>query len=419
MAAFVYRAIDSGGKTVNGSLAVKSKAEAYRELEAKSLHPITVEVVEERGEDGKANKKLLKGKGDSDALLGPAKLSRVQVIGFTEDLADLLDAGINLEQALRILNERQKNPLIKRVSAILRDEIREGVRFSVALKKASPSFDTLYRNLVAAGEASGSLGEILQRLAVSLKQMFSLQRRVTGAMIYPSVLLLGCVILLFVFSTVLMPKLSELISKTGGELPMMTRVLIAFSDFMVSWWWMVLLVVMSLFLGFRIFIGTTDGRSWWDRKKMSIPVFGGVISGRFYAQYCHTMANLLSNGVPLLNALKLVARGTSNVFMKNLLEGAVLDVGEGGSLAKALGKSDFFPVALIDRVAVGEQTGELGNAFVKSARKYDEELDIRIDRLTSFVPMVVLIVMSVIVGVVAYSIMTTIFGSVSGISRRK
>ena len=398
---------------------MRSKAEAYRELEAKSLHPITVELVEEEGDGGAKNKKKLAGKSTAESALGPAKLSRVQVIGFTEDLADLLDAGINLEQALRVLNERQKNPLIKRVSAILRDEIREGVRFSAALKKASPSFDTLYCNLVAAGEASGSLGEILQRLAVSLKQMYSLQRRVTGAMIYPSVLLLGCVILLFVFSTVLMPKLSELISKTGGELPAMTRVLMGFSDFMVNWWWMVLLVGASLFLCFRIFIGTVDGRAWWDRKKMTIPVFGGVIGGRFYAQYCHTMANLLSNGVPLLNALKLVARGTSNVFMKNLLEGAVLDVGEGGSLAKALGKSDFFPIALIDRIAVGEQTGELGKAFVKSAKKYDEELDIRIDRLTSFVPMVVLIVMSVIVGVVAYSIMTTIFGSVSGISRRK
>lgn len=418
MAAFVYRAIDAGGKTVNGSLAVRSKAEAYRELEAQALHPITVEIVEQEVTAGAEGSKARKGKAVSETITGPTKLNRVQVIGFTEDLADLLDAGINLEQALRVLHERQKNPLIKKVSAILRDEIREGVRFSVALKKASPSFDTLYRNLVAAGEASGSLAEILQRLALSLKQMFSLQRRVTGAMIYPSVLLLGCVVLLFVFSTVLMPKLSELISKTGGELPMMTQVLINFSDFMVNWWWMILVSAGALFFGFRVFIATEGGRLWWDRKKMSIPVFGGVMGGRFYAQYCHTMANLLSNGVPLLNALKLVARGTPNVFVKNLLERAVLDVGEGGSLAKALGKSNFFPVALIDRVAVGEQTGELGKAFVKSARKYDEELDIRIERLTSFVPMVVLIVMSVIVGVVAYSIMTTIFGSVSGISRK-
>ncbi len=401
---------------MSGSLAVKSKAEAYRELEAKSLHPITV-VMMESGQvqaKGAGDKK----KGAAKEISGPVKLSRAQVITFTEDLADLLDAGINLEQALRVLHERQKNPLVKKVAFVLREEIREGVRFSLALKKASPSFDTLYCNLVAAGEASGSLAEILQRLAISLKQMYSLQRRVTGAMIYPAVLLLGCVVLLFVFSTVLMPKLSQLISKTGGELPMITQALINFSDFMVNWWWLTLLVLAALFLGFRVFIGTTGGRLWWHKVKMLMPVFGPVIAGRFYAQYCHTMANLLSNGVPLLNALKLVARGSSNVFMQNLLTKVVLDVGEGGSLAKALGKSDFFPLALTDRVAVGEQTGELGKAFVKSARKYDEELDIRIERLTSFVPMVVLIVMAVIVGVVAYSIMTTIFGSVSGISRR-
>ncbi len=418
MAAFEYRAIDSGGKTVSGSLAVRSKAEAYRELEGKALLPITVSLVEEKSAGGIKGGKLKKREVAAETSAGPAKLSRSQVIAFTEDLADLLDAGINLEQALRVLHERQKNPLIKRVAGILRDEIREGVRFSVALKKASPSFDTLYRNLVAAGEASGSLGEILQRLALSLKQMYSLQRRVTGAMIYPAVLLLGCVVLLFVFSTILMPKFAELFKKTGGELPVITQALINFSDFMVDWWWMLLLLAASLLLGFRTFIGTPAGRSWWDRTKMLMPVFGPVIAGRFYAQYCHTMANLLGNGVPLLNALNLLARGASNVFMKNLLEKAVLDVGEGGSLAKALGKSDFFPIALLDRIAVGEQTGELGKAFVKSARKYDEELDIRIDRLTGLVPIVVLIVIAIVVGVVAYAIMTTIFGSVSGISRR-
>ena len=199
---------------------------------------------------------------------------------------------------------------------------------------------------------------------------------------------------------------------------MITQALINFSDFMVAWWWMILLVAAALFFAFRIFIGTVAGRSWWDRAKMVMPVFGPVIAGRFYAQYCHTMANLLSNGVPLLNALKLLTRGAANVFMKNLLEEAVLDVGEGGSLAKALGKSDFFPVALVDRVAIGEQTGELGKAFIKSARKYDEELDIRIDRLTGLVPIVVLIIIAVVVGVVAYAVMSTIFGSVSGISRR-
>lgn len=410
MPSFAYTAIDGSGKQVSGSLAVRNKAEAYRQLESKSLMPVQVRPVADESEAGKAK---AKAKAEN-ASAGPIPLARPLVISFTEELADLLDAGVQLEGALRVLHERQTNKSIRIIAGILREEIREGAKFSTALKKASPSFDDLYRNLVAAGEASGSLPEILRRLAVSQKQLFGLQRRVTSAMIYPSFLLLGCVVLLFVFSTVLMPKLTDLISKTGQEFSLLTEVLIKFTDFMGSWWWLVLLVSVTLVLGFRAYIATTSGRLWWDAYKMKLPAFGPVIAGRFYAQFCQTMANLVNNGVPLLNSLKLIARGTHNLHIKGHLEKAVIDVGEGHSLARSLEKSGAFPPALIDRIAIGEQTGELGKAFFKAANKYDEDLDIRIIRLTSLVPQLILVVMAVIVGVVAYSIMTTIFGSMSG-----
>ncbi len=410
MPAFAYTAIDSAGKRVSGNLAVRNKAEAYRQLEAKSLTPVAVQpVAEESGaKNARAKAKASAGAG------GPVPLSRTLIILFTEELADLLDAGVQLEGALRILHERQTNKSIRTIAGILREEIREGTKFSTALKKASPSFDDLYRNLVAAGEASGSLSEILRRLALSLKQLFGLQQRVTSAMIYPSFLMVGCVVLLFVFSTVLMPKLTDLISKTGQEFSLITELLIKFTDFMGAWWWLVLIVMITLVLGFRAYIGSASGRLWWDAYKMRIPAFGPVIAGRFYAQFCQTMANLVNNGVPLLSSLRLIARGTTNLYVKGHLEAAVVDVGEGTSLARSMEKSGAFPVSLIDRIAIGEQTGELGKAFTKAATKYDEDLDIRINRLTSIVPQAILVVMAVIVGVVAYSIMTTIFGSMSG-----
>lgn len=409
MPSFAYSAIDASGQQVSGSLAVRNKAEAYRQLEAKSLTPIQVYVAaESAGADSK------KKTAASGRKAGPVTLPRPLVILFTEELADLLDAGVQLETALRILNERQTNKAIQVVASILRDEIREGTRFSLALKKASPSFDDLYRNLVAAGEASGSLAEILRRLAGNLKQLYALQRRVVGAMMYPITLLLGCVVLLFVFSTVLMPRLTDLITKTGQKLSLLTELLIKFTDFMGSYWWLVLVIGIAIFLSFRAYIATANGRFWWDAAKMRIPAFGPVIAGRFYAQFCHTMSNLVNNGVPLLNSLKLITRGTTNLFLKRHLEKAVLDVGEGTSLAKTLERAGAFPVTLIDRIAIGEQTGELGKAFSKAAVKYDEDLDVRISRLTSMVPQVVLVLMAIVIGVVAYSIMTTIFGSMSG-----
>lgn len=412
MPSFQYTAIDGTGKQISGSLVVRNKAEAYRELEAKTLVPVHVAPADEAGA-------ATSGRKASDrAAAGPVRLKRPELVLFTEELADLLDAGMQLERALRVLNDRQTNPHIKTVSAILRDEIREGARFSKALAKASPSFDELYCSLVAAGEASGSLPEILRRLVVNLKQLFDLQRRTFGAMIYPITVLLACVVLLFVFSTVLMPSLGQMMQKTGQDLPLVTELLIKFTNFMAAWWWLVLAIMIGSFTVFRIYIATAAGRVWWDGYKMRLPAFGAVILGRFYAQFCHTMSNLINNGVPLLNSLRLVHRGTPNRYIRGHLEAVVADVGEGTSLARAMDKTTAFPGALVDRVAIGEQTGELGKAFAKAARKYDEDLDVRISRLTTVVPTVMLVFVALIVGVVAYSMITTIFGSMAGIRSR-
>ena len=412
MPTFAYTALDHSGKSVTGTFSARNKSEAYRVLETKSLVPVTL------SQEDSAVVAAGKAEALASAKAGPVRLRTTEIILFTEELADLLDAGVQLEQGLRILHERQRNPSLKSVAGPVRNEIREGVRFSVALAKASPSFDDLYRNLVAAGEVSGSLDEILRRLATNLKDMHRLQRRVAGAMVYPAFLMIGCVALLFVFSTVLMPRLTELISKTGSTLPLVTKMLVAFSSFMASWWWAVLLGMVTIAVSFRVFIATKGGRLWWDLAKLRITLFGPVLSGRIHAQFCHTMANLLANGVPLLNALKLVVRSTPNLFVRNRLDAAVLEVGEGGSLSRSLAKTGAFDGGLVDRIAIGEQSGHLQNAFVKAARRYDEELDNRIQKLTALVPTIVLIFMALIIGVVAYSIITTIFGSIGGIRRQ-
>lgn len=416
MPSFSYTAIDQAGKKVSGSVVVRNKAEAYRELESRSLTPVVV------GAGGEADSSEKGGKGAKGGKPGKSnrhtKLKRQELVLFTEELADLLDAGMNLERALKILQERQANQSIRSVAGCLRDEIREGSRFSKALGIASPSFDELYCSLVAAGEASGSLPEILRRLVINLKQLFSLQRRTVGAMIYPLTVMLACVVLIFVFSTVLMPSLSEMMQKTGQELPLITDLLIRFSNFMAAWWWLILGVMIGSGVAFRIIIATPGGREWWDGYKMRLPAFGPVIMGRFYAQFCHTLSNLINNGVPLLNSIRLIARGTPNRYIRNHLDAVVLDVGEGTSLARAMEKTAAFPEQLVDRIAIGEQTGELGKSFSKAAMKYDEDLDVRIARLTTIIPNVMLVIVAAIVGVVAYAMINTIFGSMSGIRGR-
>ncbi|MEO0417141.1 MAG: type II secretion system F family protein, partial [Verrucomicrobiota bacterium] len=239
-----------------------------------------------------------------------------------------------------------------------------------------------------------------------------------GAMIYPNVVLFFCVILLIIFSTVLMPQLASMMKKTGQDMPLVTEILIKFTDFFGAWWWMFIVILVVAFLLFKAYTASKAGRLWWDKAKMAIPAFGPVIKGRFYAQFCHAMANLVTNGVPLLNGLKLLQRGTHNKHMQNQFGVLIENVGEGNSLARTMEQTGEFPDKLIDRVAIGEQTGELGTAFTKAAVKYDEELDRRISVLTNVLPTVMLVFVALIVGVVAYSIITTIFGSVSGMRSR-
>lgn len=408
MPSFAYTALDSTGKTVKGSLAVRSKQEAYRELERKELHPVSV-----REESGAA---AAKKEAEAAALeKNPPKLNRPRIILFTGELADMLDGGLQLEQALRIMHERQEDPAIKRVSQILRDQIREGAKFSVALRKASPSFDDLYVNLVAAGEASGSLTEILRRLSENLKIMHLLQTRVISALIYPAFLLGLCAVLIIVLFTVVLPQLSSLLNQSNQKLPVMTAALLGFSAFMQAWWWALLLGGVAIFLVFRSLITSPPGRKWWDHYKLTVPLFGPVLTAQFYAQFCQSLGNLVLNGVPLLNGLKLMTKATTNVFLRGLLQKIVTMVAEGAPLSTAMRKVGHFPGMLTDLLAVGEQTGRLGHSLGKAAERYDGQLTVRIDRLTKTIPMVVLILIGILVGTVAVSILTTLFSSMGSI----
>ncbi len=406
MPQFAYTALDAHGKTVNGEVSVRNRAEAYHELERQALHPVTLREVAERA--------ARRGR-ESEAETGPVVLTRAQLIAFTEELADMLDAGLQVEQALRVIEERQESEKVRRLSRQLREDIREGTKLSAALKKATPSVDELYVNLVAAGEAGGSLGEILKRLASNLQILHELRSRLIGALIYPMFLVGACVVLLFVFGTVLMPQLTDLITIGNRDLSLITRMLVAFSDFMGQWWWALILGVTIAVLAFRGYVRTPKGRRWWDEATLRIPLIGPVLSAHYYAQFCQALGNLVSNGVPLLNGLKLMGRATQNGFHREKLSGAIDLVSEGAGVSSSMRRVGGFPPLLIDMLGVGEQTGRLGQSLAKAAQRYDRELSLRIDRLTKMISPIVLIVMAVIVGVVAYAIISTLFQSATGI----
>lgn len=416
MSFFTYQALRRNGEKVSGEIEAVNRTEAYRKLDQQNLQPISLELKPDapatRANGKPGNPKAVEAeKWDGISV----KLSHNQVIAFTEEITDLLEAGLQLEQALKVMEQRSEASSIKVVSSALRQQVREGANFSVALRRVSPSFGELYCNLVSAGELSGALPQILKRQLTYLQIIKELQERVTAALVYPSVIFAAGLALVIIFMTYLVPQLTVLFTKTGKTLPLATRILIGTSDFLTHYGIFLALAIAGAVAGFRAYIGRPDGRLWWDRSKLQIPVVGQVLRARFYAQFSQTLATLTTNGIPLLNALRLVNAATPNVYIRGLLDGVANSVGEGAPLSRSLTRTGVFPPVLVDMVGVGEQTGDLPVALERIGTRYDKELNKRIQFMTSLVQPLVIIMVAVVVGAVAFSMMTGIFQSVSGL----
>jgi type II secretory pathway component PulF len=413
MALFAYQAVSRDGQRVAGQVEAQSRTEAFAKLDRDRLQPISL--VQQDGSSTNGSGSSVREKAEEALPKRNIRLSRSQIILFTEEMSDLLDAGLQLEPALRVMESRKELSGIKAVASALRQQVREGSSLSNALRTVSPSFGDLFCNLVAAGEVSGSLPQLLKRQATFLVTIDDLQKKVVSALIYPLMIFVLGIGLIFLFMTYLVPQLTTLFQKTGKDLPLLTRLLVQTSDFLSHYWWLILVCAFGLGFGFYQLIRTPPGRQWWHRVQLRLPLFGAVLKGRFYAQFAQTMANLVGNGIPLLNGLRLMNSATGNVHLRSLMEKVVESVGEGGSLSKALQRAGEFPPMFIDMIGVGEQTGDLGQALEKIGRRYDKELNIKIQRLTSLVQPVVILLMAGMVGLIAYSIINGIFDAVSGL----
>jgi type II secretory pathway component PulF len=407
MPSFLYEAVSRRGERVRGELSAQNRAEAFRKLDRDRLQPIKIEE-----KDGAARAVAVV---DRTERLAKVRLSRAQIILFTEELSDLLDAGLQIEQALRVMEARKELSKIKQIAAALRQSVREGSSLSNALRQVSSSFGDLYCNLVSAGEISGSLPQLLKRQADFLVTIDDLQKRVVSALIYPAMIFALGLGLIFLFMTYLVPQMTVLFEKTGKDVPLLTRLLIEVSAFFSHYWWAILAAIFLAGFSFWQVIRRPRGKKWWHRVQLKIPVVGPVLKGRFYAQFAQTLSNLLGNGLPLLNALQLMRGATLNEHWRRSLTEVTDFVGEGGAFSRGLQRLTDFPSLFIDMVAVGEQTGDLAKALDKVGKKYDKELNTRIQRLTSMVQPVIILIMAGMVGVIAYSIINGIFDAVSGL----
>jgi general secretion pathway protein F len=425
MPLYAYKALAANGSVTTGELDAADRPEALRMLDRKGLQPVnlkeTAVAVSAKKTNGNAKGKAddtKKSKDQSeskDAPIpeGPIKLKRSEVVLFTEELSDMLSAGLQLEPALKSMESRQELGNLKAVSYKIRQIVRDGVNFSAALKKVSPSFGALYCSLAAAGEASGALDEILKRQAHYLKTLAELQSRLILAMIYPAFLVVAGIGVSIVFVTTLIPQLTALIKSSGGEIPLGAAILIGASNFLSKWWLVIILTLLAAFIFFKAWKDNDANKPTWDRMKLRLPLVGPVITSRFYVQFLETMANLVGNGLPLLRALELSRDATENRSLRAELNKVIDQVGDGRSFSKALIRNGAFPPLLIDMISVGEQTGKIDQSLRRAAERYDKELDKDLQRIMALIMPIVLIIMAGLIGTMAYLMITSIFQTMS------
>ncbi len=403
MPQFAYRARDAQGGLVEGVLDCADRSVAIRQIEQQRCIPIRIEPVEE------APKAAPRERSTITSATQNLKIPHSQLLVFTEQLAHLLQAGMTLDEGLSILEKRLKQPRVQQLTRRLHQGLIEGRSFSQALRDFPRIFPPLYVNLVAAGEASGALPEILLRLVKHLMQAKNLRDSVQQALIYPAALAFAGLILITVFITFLVPQLTQFLSQTGGALPLPTRILLEVHRMITVYWWVGVLLAIGASVGFRAFVRSDEGRLLWDRFRLAIPGYGRVVRHRYYAQFSRTLGTLMENGIPLLRSLDLVTEIAGNRFLESKLVEAKRAVVDGATLSAALSAQHLFPDLFTDMLAVGEQTGRFAETMQTIADVYERELDRAVNIISALIPILIIVLIAIVVALIVFSILSAVF----------
>jgi type II secretory pathway component PulF len=403
MPQFSYRARNAQGGLVEGVLDCPDRSVAIRQIEQQHCIPIRIEALGSESRNGAGQTTATVTSGQS------LKIAHGQLLIFTEQLAHLLQAGMTLDEGLSILVKRLRQPRVQQMTQSLHRSLVDGRSFSQALREFPRIFPPLYVNMVAAGEASGALPDILHRLVKHLMQAKSLRDRVQQALIYPAFLAVAGIILITIFITFMVPQLTQFMSANGGALPLPTRILLEVHHLITGYWWLAILIGIGISVGFRAFVRNDEGRIAWDRFRLSIPGYGRIIRHRYYAQFSRTLGTLMQNGIPLLRALELVAEIAGNRYLEVKLVDVRRAVIDGATLSSALSAQHLFPELFTDMMAVGEQTGHFAETMQTIADVYERELDKTVAIVSQLIPPFIILLIAVVVGFVVFSILSAVF----------
>lgn len=391
---FKYTAKNSEGKTINGNTDAKTRENLIELLRKQEFTIISIE-----------ENTNIQAKGVSPAR----KVNLDDLVVFSRQLATMVEAGIPLVNVLDILSQQIENKEFGQTIKKLRDDVEAGSSFSHALAKHPRIFSVLYINMVKAGESSGMLHEILNRVSVYLEKTASLQRKVKSAMIYPiAVVTISIAITIFLLVKVV-PTFKGIFDMLGGALPLPTQILLIMSDFIRKWFLFSMVGLIIFIVAITRYARTEKGRLVLDIILLKLPVFGNIIRKVSVAKFSRTFSTLVKSGVPILNSLDIVAKTSGNKIVEKAVNNAKEAVREGKNLAEPLSKSPVFPPMVVRMIAVGEQAGELEKMLSKIADFYDEQVDAAVSGLTSLIEPMIILLLGVIVGGIVIAIFMPIF----------
>ena len=390
---FKYRAKDQQGKTVSATLEAKDKTTLVELLRKRDLIIISVEETK-----GKALKVTAKAKVKMDDL-----------VIFSRQLATMVDSGIPLVQALDVLAEQIEKPGFQAVVAGLRDNIETGSSLSEALSRHPGIFSALFVNMVRAGESSGMLDDILERLADYLEKSNALAHKVKSSFIYPGLVVSMAIIITSVLIFKVVPTFKGIFDTLGGELPMITQMLITFSNFARRSAPLLLGAIFLLGFSLRKAIRTKKGRMQLDRTMLRLPIVGVLLRKVAIARFSRTLSTLVKSGVPILNSLEIVARTSGNKVIEAAVDQVRTNIREGENIADPLARSGVFPPMVTRMIGVGEQTGELEKMLAKISDFYEEQVDTAVNSLTSLIEPIIIVFLGVVVGGIVAAMFLPIF----------
>jgi len=333
------------------------------------------------------------------------RVSRFDVALVTRQLATLTGAGISLVESLTAIIDQTEKPDLKAAFSDVRDQVNQGMSLSEAFGRHPKYFDELYVNMVNAGEHSGTLEQVLARLADFIEAQNKLKSKVASAMAYPIFMMIFGVFIVGFLMVVVVPKVTSIFENFGKELPWYTVLLIAESNFLRSFWWLVLIVIVGGLYGFRRWKRSTKGRWRWHSFILAAPVFGPIAMMVAISRFTKTLATLLAAGVPLLQAMDITKGVLGNVVLERVIVEASTSIREGESIAEPLKASGRFPPIVTHMIAVGERSGQLEEMLENVAHAYDSQVEARVTALTSLLEPVLIVVMGGAAGSIAFSIL--------------